>query len=163
MLAPWILRVGRAGIETKIPVVHFIRSVVGFAAMVLLFSSFRFLPMSQVVSLNFSAPLFTCWSSPLPFSASVSACAGRWRPWSVLPACWLLFSRGTTLRFAWVMMLPLAAAMLMGIVPYILRRMASSESTDVMVFYQGMWMTLFALPLMFAGFGNRYRHSPMSG
>ena len=27
--------------------------------MVLLFSSFRFLPMSQVVSLNFSAPLFT--------------------------------------------------------------------------------------------------------
>ena len=39
--------------------------------------------------------------------------------------------------------------MLMGIVPHILRRMASSESTDVMVFYQGMWMTLFALPLMF--------------
>ena len=38
-------------------------------------------------------------------------------------------------------------AMLMGIVPHILRRMASSESTDVMVFYQGMWMTLFALPL----------------
>ena len=42
VLAPWILRVGRAGLETKIPVVHFIRSVVGFAAMVLLFSTSAF-------------------------------------------------------------------------------------------------------------------------
>ena len=148
VLAPWILRVGRAGIETKIPVVHFIRSVVGFAAMVLLFSSFRFLPMSQVVSLNFSAPLFTLVFAVAFFGERV----GLRRTMATMvgfAGMLVIVQPWNDSRFAWVMMLPLAAAMLMGIVPHILRRMASSESTDVMVFYQGMWMTLFALPLMF--------------
>ena len=147
VLAPWLFAVGRRGIETKIPLAHFFRSVVGFVAMVLFFWSFKFLPMSQVVSLNFSAPLFTLVFAVVFFGERVglrrsSATAIGFVGMLVIVQPW------NDARFVWIALLPLAAATLMGFIPHILRRMASSESTDVMVFYQGMWMSLFSLPLL---------------
>ena len=146
-LAPWVLSVGVAGLETRIGKTHFVRSVVGFGAMVLLFSSFKFLPMSQVVSLNFTAPLFTLVFAILLFGEKV----GLRRSLATLVGflgMLVIVQPWNEAAFSWIVLMPLASAMLMGIVPHILRRMAKSESTNVMVFYQGMWMSLFALPLM---------------
>ena len=143
---PWFLQVGWEGQRTQILGWHLLRAVVGFSAMMLYFSSFLFKPMSEVISLNFSAPLFTLVGGALILHERV----GPRRVGAALIgfAGVLLIVRPWSQSIGWTELMPLIAAVVMGMVPLILRRMSRTESTSVMVWYQSLIMTLFSLPLV---------------
>ena len=45
--------------QTKRPILHFLRCLVGLIAMVAIFIALRNLPLATVVSISFAAPIFT--------------------------------------------------------------------------------------------------------
>jgi drug/metabolite transporter (DMT)-like permease len=60
------LQHGWSDLRTAHPVGHVVRSLVGLSSMVLIFWSFRLLPLGEAIAMNFSAPLFlTALSVPL--------------------------------------------------------------------------------------------------
>lgn len=153
-LIPVLWIVQRAGgfriLRTKNPKLHLLRCLFGAVSMVCFFSAYKYLPVSGVVALGFSAPLF------------MTALSGVLGGDKVHLAHWLAVVAG----FAGVLyivqpggdsftiwsLLPVAGAFTYAIVSVLIRRIGSTEPAVVTVFYFTSFTTLLGtLSLPFIG------------
>ncbi len=148
----WILQ--RAGgfriLRTRNPKLHVLRCLFGTISMICFFTAYKYLPVSGVVALGFSAPLF------------MTALSGVLGGDKVQLVHWLAVSAG----FAGVLyivqpggdsftlwsLLPVIGAFTYAIVSVLIRRIGNSEPSVVTVFYFTSFTTLLgAASLPFIG------------
>ena len=148
----WILQ--RAGgfriLRTRNPKLHALRCLFGTISMICFFTAYKYLPVSGVVALGFSAPLF------------MTALSGVLGGDKVRLVHWLAVSAG----FAGVLyivqpggdsftlwsLLPVIGAFTYAIVSVLIRRIGNSEPSVVTVFYFTSFTTLLgAASLPFIG------------
>ncbi|GFZ78286.1 membrane protein [Elstera cyanobacteriorum] len=148
----WILQ--RAGgfriLRTRNPKLHVLRCLFGTISMICFFTAYKYLPVSGVVALGFSAPLF------------MTALSGVLGGDKVRLVHWLAVSAG----FAGVLyivqpggdsftlwsLLPVIGAFTYAIVSVLIRRIGNSEPSVVTVFYFTSFTTLLgAASLPFIG------------
>src|SRR5256885_3108454 len=72
-LLPWLMRRGTPTLRTQRPIAHVTRSAVGLASMACFFYAIGYMPLSEAVLLNYSAPLFIPFVAWLWLGERISA------------------------------------------------------------------------------------------
>jgi drug/metabolite transporter (DMT)-like permease len=137
---------GLAALRTRRPVMHGLRALVIFTALLLLFTGLRHLPLAEAISVAFTAPLFvTALSGPL-LGERVRA-----RHWAAVLVGFLgalIVMRPGTGAFQAESLFVLASALCFALTALITRRLSRSESSVAMLAYTTIGAGLASLPIM---------------
>jgi drug/metabolite transporter (DMT)-like permease len=145
-LAPWLARLGRAGLRTAHVREHLVRSLAGLASMYCFFYALGHMRLADAILLNYSIPLF------MPFVES--AWLGEPFPRRLLSVILLGFA-GVLLilkpgqgLFQPVALLGLCSAFFASVAQVGIRQLTRTEPATRIVFYFGLISTVVsALPL----------------
>lgn len=147
VLLPWLLRGGVRALATQRFHAHLMRSLAGLAAMYCFFYAIRYLPLSEAVLLNFTAPIFVPFVALFLLKESVS----RQLWWAILVGfvgVTLILKPGMAM-FSPAALIGLASGALAALAVANIRRMAETEPTTRIVFYFSIISTLVsAIPLL---------------
>lgn len=142
-LLPWVLHRGIPSLATGFPLIHVLRSVAGLGAMYCFFFAIAYMPLADVMVLNYTAPLF------------VPLLAMLWLDEKVTPRLWFAIALGFAgivliLKpglgiFTPVALIGLASGLLAAVSIVTIRRMAHHEPTVRIVFYYSAIATLVSV------------------
>jgi drug/metabolite transporter (DMT)-like permease len=129
---------------------HGLRSGIQASAQILIMLAFTMMPLASAMAINFSSPLFATLLSAIFLREAV----GRTR-WATLLVgfCGVLIITepgAGTLQIGAVF--AIANAVLYGSIATVVRGMSATESTQTLIMYQMVLLTVFFAPLMLFGF-----------
>ncbi len=146
-LLPWLLHGGVRALATQHFNAHLMRSLAGVAAMYCFFYAIHYLPLSEAVLLNFTAPLFMPFVVLIWFRESVSR--ALWGAIAVGFIGILLILKPGMAMFSPAALIGLASGALAALAVANIRRMAQTEPTTRIVFYFCIISTLVSVvPLL---------------
>jgi drug/metabolite transporter (DMT)-like permease len=149
-LIPVALLIWRGGgpgaLRTRRPLMHGLRALVIFAALLLLFTGLRDLPLAEAISVAFTAPLFvTALSGPL---LGEPVRARHWAAVSVGFLGALIVMRPGTGAFQIESLFVLASALCFALTALITRHMSRTETNVALLTYTTLGAGLASLPIM---------------
>ncbi|MFZ4762438.1 MAG: DMT family transporter [Alphaproteobacteria bacterium] len=126
---------------------HFLRSLLGTISMVSYFYSFKFLPITEVISLSYTRPLFLCLLSPFLLQEKVSL--ERWLLVCVgfMGVAIMLQPEGQNFNGLGVA-IGLLAAFFSSLVSILIRQLGQTEKSSTIVFYYCLFSSVFMLPVV---------------
>lgn len=119
---------------------HLWRGIIGMFTMVLLFLSFKLLPLADVYAIAFSVPVFVTIFSALLLKEPVGP--HRWSAVMLGFAGVLIILRPGSTLFAAAALVPLAASVLNAYITILVRQLTETETTLAIVFYFALFGTL---------------------
>ena len=141
----WIVQ--RAGgfriLRTRNPKLHLLRCCFGAVSMICFFTAYKYLPVSGVVALGFSAPLFMTALSGVLGGDKVKL--AHWFAVLVGFAGVLYIVQPGGDSFSLWSLLPIGGAMTYAVVSVLIRRIGSTEPAVVTVFYFTSFTTVLGL------------------
>ncbi len=147
-LLPLLLRPGHASLRTQQLPHYLLRSVIGLASMLCGFWAVGHLPLSQAVSLSYSAPLFVTIAAVLWLGETV-----RVRRWAAVLAGFagvLVIVRPGAHAFEAGTLIAVLAAMLSAVVAIQIKQLTRIDGPDTVVFYTYVfWVPLSLVPALF--------------
>ena len=147
-MLPWLLRHGRAGLETKRFGLHVWRAVLGLGAMILWFYSVTILPLAEAVALNFTVPLFVTIGAALILGEVVRA--RRWSATLIGFLGVLVIVRPGFAEVDWTTALPILAAVVMAVSVLVVKTLSETEDPNAIVLYMNLLLTpLSLIPALF--------------
>ena len=147
-ILPIVWRGGLSALATRRPFLHLARGLLGFGAMVLLFSSFAYMPVAEATALTFTAPLFATAGAALLLGENVRA--RRWTATLVGFAGALIVLRPGAAAFDPMAAVALGAAALMAVTTLIIKTLTRTDAPNTIVLYMGLVMTPVSLvPALF--------------
>ncbi len=137
---------GLAVLRTRRPVMHGLRALVIFAALLLLFTGLRRLPLAEAISVAFTAPLFvTALSGPL---LGEPVRPRRWAAVLVGFLGALVVIRPGTGGFQFASLIVLASALCFALSALLTRRMARTETSAALLTYTTLGAGLASLTIV---------------
>ncbi len=137
---------GLGVLRTRRPIMHGLRALVICAALFLLFTGLRHLPLAEAISVAFTAPLFvTALSGPF---LGEPVRARHWVAVSVGFLGALVVIRPGTGAFQAASLIVLASALCFALSALITRRMSRTESTVALLAYTTIGAGLASLPFV---------------
>ena len=137
---------GLGALRTRRPVMHGLRALVIFAALLMLFTGLRRLPLAEAISVAFTAPLFvTALSGPL-LGEPVQA-----RHWAAVLVGFLgalIVIQPGTGAFQVESLFVVVAALCFALSALITRRMSRTETNVALLAYTTIGAGLASLPIM---------------
>ena len=137
---------GLGALRTRRPVMHGLRALVTFTALLLLFTGLRRLPLAEAISVAFTAPLFvTALSGPL-LGEPVQA-----RHWAAVLVGFLgalIVIQPGTGGFQVESLIVVASALCFALSALITRRMSRTETNVALLAYTTIGAGLASLPIM---------------
>lgn len=143
VLLPWALKHGRTQLRTKRPVTHFLRALVGLAAMFTWFTAVTLMPMAEAVALNFTMPLFATLCAALILRESVGI--RRWSATAVGFLGALVIVRPGFATVEWVTLLPILSAIIMSFAAMFVKSLSRTDHTAAIVFLNNLIITPLSL------------------
>ncbi len=137
---------GLGTLRTRRPVMHGLRALLIFTALLLLFTGLRRLPLAEAISVAFTAPLFvTALSGPL---LGEPVRPRRWAAVLVGFLGALVVIRPGTGAFQSASLFVLVSALFFALTALITRRLSRTESTVTLLTYTTVFAGLASLPIM---------------
>ena len=147
-LLPVLLRPGHAPLRTRQLPRYLLRSALGLASMLCGFWALGHLPLSQAVSLSYSAPLFVTIAAVLWLGEKV-----RFRRWAAVIAGFigvLVIVRPGAHGFDSGSLIAVLAAMISAVVAIQIKQLTRVDGPDTVVFYTYVfWVPLSLVPALF--------------
>lgn len=139
---PAVLRDGRRLLATRHPVLHGLRSALGFLALILFFAAFTMMPFADVYAISFAAPLaITALSVPM-LGEQVG-----WRRWTAVVVGLggvIVMVRPGTGVFDPAALLALGGTLAYALAMILVRRLSRTDSNVAIVFYFGIFSALLS-------------------
>ena len=148
VMLPWLFRSGLAGLHTGRLKLYFWRTLVGLASMIMSFWALALLPLSLVIALSFTAPLFTTMGAALFLGERV-----RLRRWSAtvfgfLGVLIIVHPGAASLNIG--VLLTLGSAVLSASTTLMVKHLSRTEPANAIVTYMVLLMTPLSLvPALF--------------
>lgn len=146
-LLPVLLRPGHASLRTRQLPRYLLRSALGLASMLCGFWALGHLPLSQAVSLSYSAPLFVTIAAVLWLGEKV-----RFRRWAAVIAGFigvLVIVRPGAHGFDAGSLIAVLAAMISAVVAIQIKQLTRVDGPDTVVFYTYVfWVPLSLVPAL---------------
>jgi drug/metabolite transporter (DMT)-like permease len=142
-ILPWIFYAGWDQLRTGRPTMHVVRSVLGLAAMLLLFTALSMLPLADVTALSFTAPLFATVGAALLLSEHVGA--RRWTATLVGFFGALVIIRPGAGTFTGASLVALASAVAIAAAQLSVKSLSRTEHPNAIVLIMGLLMTPMSL------------------
>ena len=142
-ILPFALIAGPSVLRSDRHVRHFVRSIAGVTAMILLFFGFSRLNMTETVALNFTVPFFVTLGAVLFLGETI-----RLRRIAATVVGFvgvLIVAQPWHQALSWAQLFPLAAAVMMAVAFLIVKDLTKTETTIRLVTFQGFWMSLFTV------------------
>ena len=139
---------GLKNLKTRRPLLHMMRSVVGISAMACMFYSVTHMVLADATAIMFSRPLFMILVAFLFLGERISGRHSAAIVFGFLGI--LLIARPGTSSFQPTALVAASGALLGVFVIVIIKKLAATERTMVIMFYYTMWTTLLSLiPALF--------------
>jgi drug/metabolite transporter (DMT)-like permease len=142
-MLPWLIKTGRAGLETNHLRLHLGRAALGLAAMLAWFYSIALLPLADAVALNFTVPLFATVGAALILRETVRR--RRWTATAVGFLGVLVILRPGFAEVTAATLLPIFAAVLMAGSILVVKTLARTDKPAAIVFYMNLLLTPLSL------------------
>lgn len=139
-------RMGWRLVKTNYPGIQVVRGLVLVAAGMVFVAAISYMPIAEVVSINFMAPIFIAVASGIFLKERIGA-----RAWVALAVGFtgvLLIVRPGTALFQWAALLPLACALGMTVYQMLTRKIAGKEHALTSLFYPTL-VGAVAVPVVF--------------
>ena len=133
LVVPIMVRTGLSAFHTKRPGMHVFRTSVGTLGMFCVFYAFTHLPLAETVAIVFSRPLFAMWLAVIFLGEIV-----RWRRITAALVGFagvLIMVRPGTAAFDPATLYAVTAAIAVGSIAVIIKRMSATESTLTIVLW----------------------------
>ncbi len=147
-LMPFIAKAGIGALATRHPRAHLLRAALGIGAMICAYFGIGLMPLADYTALSFAKPLFAIILAVFVLGETV-----RWRRWAATLLGFvgvLIMMRPGAEAVNWGAFLALGDAFAIAILIVIVKRLPTSETPLVMLFYFGLPASLFALlPALF--------------
>jgi drug/metabolite transporter (DMT)-like permease len=140
-----VLRTSRLGDHVR-------RALSQTCSMTAIFIAFKLMPLASAIAISFSAPLFTTFLSILLLKEKVGI--HRWSALAVGFVGVLLVTDPGEGSFSVGALFALANAVLISTVAIAIRRMSTTESTETLLAYQIMLLTVFTAALLPFGYST---------
>ncbi|HEX2892357.1 DMT family transporter [Vineibacter terrae] len=141
VLAPWLLRLGAAGLRTTVFRLHALRSGLQVMAMTMWFASVPLVILADIAALSFLAPLFATAGAMLLLGERVG-----WRRGLALligfSGVLVIVRPGSSFNIGWGLLI--LAAVFWASALLVIKRMASSETSPCMT----AWATILITPVL---------------
>jgi drug/metabolite transporter (DMT)-like permease len=140
---PFALRGGFGALRTRRWGGHLARSLIGYTAMALGFYAVTHLPLADATALSFTRPLFMIVLAVLFLGEQV-----RWRRWSATGVGFLgvlVMARPGDAGFDFAALVAIAATLFVAGVGVMLKRLATTERPETIIFYFTVISSLLAL------------------
>ncbi len=141
VMLPWLVRVGLKPLSSGRFKLYLTRASIGYLSMISWFTAVAFMPLTEAVSLTFTAPLFVTAGAALILKETVG-----WRRWSATVVGFLgviVIIRPGILEVNWVTALPIMAALFMAASSLMVKTLTQTEDSRSIVLY----LNLFLLPI----------------
>jgi drug/metabolite transporter (DMT)-like permease len=149
LMAPWIMGVGWSALKTTRLAEHGLRNALLYAGNVAWFLGVTMVALADVAALQFTMPLFTIVLAAVMLREHIGF--HRWAATAVGFAGALVIIRPGLTDFDLGALAVLAAALLYAWAYIITKRLSSSESGNLVVFYMSVFVLAFSfVPAMFA-------------
>jgi len=139
---------GLRNLKTRRPLLHILRSVIGISAMSCMFYSVTHMVLADATAILFSRPLFMILIAFLFLGERIS-----WRHAAAIVFGFfgiLLIAKPGTSSFQPTALVAATGALFAVFVVVIIKKLAATERTMVIMFYYTMWTTLFSfIPAIF--------------
>jgi drug/metabolite transporter (DMT)-like permease len=147
-MLPWVIRTGWGGLRTERIGLHMVRSLVGLAAMLCLFSAISLMPVAEVTALTFSAPLFATAGAALVLGETVRL--RRWTATAIGFVGALIILRPGSEAMTPAALVALASAAFMAVALLTVKALSRTENPNAIVLYMGLMLTPLSLvPALF--------------
>lgn len=143
-MAPWIAKVGLTGLKTRRLGLYTIRGVTGVIALMCWFYAITVMPLTEAVSLSFTAPLFATLLAALILRETVRV--RRWSAMLVGFAGAMIILRPGLQVVSFGAIAVLISALAMAISAICIKSLSRTESANAIVVYMGIYLTPLSLP-----------------
>lgn len=148
LMLPFVARIGFGLFRTKRHGMFFLRGVASTVSQAFYFVAIAFLPMSDAISLTFTAPLFGTLLAVLVLGEVLKI--RRWAATLIGFAGALIVLRPGFADLSPMTLTPLIAALAMGFVWIYVKMLSATEPTERVVFYMMVYTVPFSLvPALF--------------
>ena len=149
MFLPFVWRVGLRGLKTRQLKTNLIRNLAGYVGIALAFYSVTLIPLADSLALQFTLPFFTIIFAVILLGEHVGA--HRWTAtvFGFLGA--LVILRPGLIEFQFGMIVAIAAAACLALSDTLVRRLANTDSTALIVFYGYLLQVPFAFVVALFG------------
>lgn len=146
--APWMVRVGFAGMRTERPWGHLMRGLSGLSALYLLFGALYFTPLAEVTAITFTRPVFASIGAILFLREA--ATGRRWTANIIGLVGTLVIIRPGMSTLDIGQMLALACVVAMSVTALTVKTLSRTEPADTIAMYQMVVFTGVSLiPMLF--------------
>ena len=145
IIFPWLMRKGIKIVKTERIGLHLSRAFTGFMGMVFLFQAIIYLPLTNVVSLSFTVPLFTTIAAVIFLKEIVGI--RRWMAILVGFLGMIVIIRPDSGIIDPKSLLVIAAAISWSFSNIIVKKLTSTEKPMVIVFYMTCGIIPMSIPL----------------
>jgi drug/metabolite transporter (DMT)-like permease len=142
-MLPWLIRIGPGAFRTKRFGLHLARAAVGVTTLCLWFSALALVPLAEAVALNFTLPLFGIAGAVWILGEKVGP--RRWLATVIGFMGVLVILRPGFAQVSPAMLLPIGAAVFMGLSSVLLKTLSSTESVGTNVLYMNVLMVPLSL------------------
>jgi drug/metabolite transporter (DMT)-like permease len=145
-MLPLVWRAGLAAYRPKRIGGQFLRGAVHTLGLVLWFTALPKIPLADMTAIGFTGPIFIMIGAFLFLGSRCAGSAG-WPPRWASPACWSCWARSSRAAAAGWHLVMLASAPVFAASFLLTKALTRTESTEVIVLWQALTVTLFSLPL----------------
>ena len=148
LLTPWILRTGLGQLKTARLATHGLRNVFLYSGNVAWFFAVTLVPLADLAALQFTMPLFTVVMAALFLGERVGV--HRWTATAVGFLGALVILRPGVIEIGGGSTLVLVAALFYSVSYIVTKRLASTESGNLVVFYMSVFIVVLSfVPALF--------------